>query len=244
MYLQQRNNDGSKTQPSMRAPTLVQMPPPMKSFYTPPHMTSSPPMHRPMLMPPQPFKFAQPQNNNQFRYNTVPQNQAPFRMPTRTQQMFAAPPPNYNARSNTFRLPPRNQPQNFGPRPMSGVQSFTPKVLPPTAPVYRLSGHDWSKHGNPPPSNYFKTREMNLNECYNDAYVDYYCEPDSNYYSDFYEYPAYTSDYVNYADYEHYGPDPAQVYEVPNVHDAPIEPQPSANYQENFQKTSGSDKPK
>lgn len=92
-------------------------------------------------------------------------------MPTRTQQMFSAPPPNYNFQQNRFSMPQRNASQNQGPKPMSGVSHYVTRALPFPQPA-----HDWRKHGNPPPSNYFKTREMNFTECY-DNYDSYY--PDS-----------------------------------------------------------------
>lgn len=123
-----------------------------------------------------------------------PQNNlvTPFRGPTRTQQMFAAPPPNYNPQSNIFRFPPRNPnmtfnrpPTNFNsnnaPKPMSGVSHFVPKQLPP-------SGHDWTKFGNPPPSNYFKTREMHMNDCFDYQFPD---DAYSYYPYEEYEYPYY-----------------------------------------------------
>lgn len=98
--------------------------------------------------------------------------------------MFSAAPPNYIPRNNVFRIPQRNNgPQ--GPQPMSGVQRFTPKPLPPTN---RPAVHDWNKFGNPPPTNYFKTREMNMNECmtYDDSYYNScYYEPEYNYYTDY-----------------------------------------------------------
>lgn len=115
--------------------------------------------------------------------------QQPPRGPTRTQQMFRAPPPNYNPQSNVFRIPNRNQPQQsfkFGPpRPMSGVAPFVSKPLPP-------SGHDWTKFGNPPPSNYFKSREINFNDFYYDnPYYEY----------DYNQVDYYNNDYNNYDQY-------------------------------------------
>lgn len=109
--------------------------------------------------PPQPFKFPAPSQHQP-------------RMPTNTQRMFAAPPPNYNPRSNIFRLPPRNNPPQ-GPQPMSGVQRFIPRQLP---------------LNNNSQSNYFKPREMNINECatYDDSYYGYCYEPEYNYYTDYY----------------------------------------------------------
>lgn len=72
---------------------------------------------------------------------------------------------------------------------MSGVQNFTPKALPHTN---MLTSHDWSKSGNPPPNNYFKTREANINDCVS---YDDYC----SYYSDCYQ-PEYNyeNNYNNY----------------------------------------------
>lgn len=132
----------------------------------------------------------QPSNNWQ---QTMPPQQQPWKpnlhtnnfqprmsnMPTRTQQIFRAMPSGYNPQNNSFRFIPRNQTPNQGPRPMSGVSHFTTKPLPP-------SGHDWRKFGNPPPSNYFKTREMNFNQClgYDEQYYlnnDDTNEPDCNY---------------------------------------------------------------
>ncbi|KAL4717670.1 hypothetical protein ACJJTC_000819 [Scirpophaga incertulas] len=108
-----------------------------------------------------------------WRSNNMPNNNSP-RGFTRTQQMFRAPPPNYNPNSNVFKLPNKSYPQqNFTPRPMSGVNPFIPKVLPPT-------GRDWRLYGNPPPSNYFKTREVNMNE------FDYDYNQNYNYYTDYY----------------------------------------------------------
>lgn len=234
LYLQQRNNEiHPRAQHQQRTQPLTQMPPAPRHGYQPPMMLA-PISQRPTFMAPQPFKFSPPQN--QFKFNAGPQNQPQYRMPTRTQQMFSAPPPNYNARSNAFRIQPRNQPQNFTPKPMSGIQHFTPRALPPTG----LTGHDWSKHGNPPPTNYFRSREMNFNECTNDGY-DYHYEPDFNYCPDYNEYPTYAYEYV---DHENYGPETAQVYEHYNVHDTVEEPQPSTSQDFFFQKASISDKPK
>lgn len=106
------------------------------------------------------------QNPQGQRFTQVPQ-QAPKsiapevmqpqqRMPTRTQQMFAAPPPNYNPRSNVFRLAPRNQHQPHynqhcqGPQPMSGVSHYVSRTLPPT-------GNNWRNSANPTAPNYYTT---------------------------------------------------------------------------------------
>lgn len=172
MYLQSRNEGSRNSQTpkvSPALPAIPYIPPRPQNFQAPMPVWPAPVGMRPMRPPPQPFKFAEPNA---------------YRMPTNTQRMFAAPPPNYNPRSNVFRLPPRNvPPQTQGPQPMSGIQRFTPKPLPPTK---MLTGHDWNKHGNPPPSNYFKSREMHMNECaaHNDSYYNYY-EPEYNYDTDY-----------------------------------------------------------
>uniref|UniRef100_A0A1E1WP53 Retrotransposon gag domain-containing protein n=1 Tax=Pectinophora gossypiella TaxID=13191 RepID=A0A1E1WP53_PECGO len=175
LYLQQRNDSLPKAQLQGK-PTPTFLPPvPV-------------PVHKPFNMPPQPFKFYSPPQQH-MRFNPQPQNPLPG--PSRTQQMFRALPPNYNPRSNVFRLPQRNP----VPTPMSGVQHFTPRNLP-------LTGHDWRRHGNPPPTNYFKTREVNVNECATD-YDNYYYYPD--YYSDMTYQPTYDNDYYNsYQNYTQY----------------------------------------
>lgn len=180
MYLQQRN-DVSKTQ---NAPKL-ERPHNMPVMYKPPIMHAMPfnggprpptsnwpaPAGQRGYQPqPQAFKFSTPNPNSNH-------------MPTRTQQVFRAPPPNYHPQSNVFRLPPRNNPpQNMGARPMSGVQHFVPKPLP------MISGNDWHRNGNPPPTNYFKVRELNLNEIASPEnsyyYVDYDYEPGLYYQAD------------------------------------------------------------
>lgn len=151
---------------------------------------------------------------------------------TRTQQMFRAPPQNYSAQNNAFRMPfrPPQQPINFGnaPRstPMSGVSNYVERRLPSTG----MSGHDWRKHGNPPPTNYFKTREINFNDF--DGYDNYYCdEYDSfpEYYQDYYPCEQYP-DYYSYDQYSH--SEPPVVEEVDQTSD------------KNFQKELKLEKPK
>lgn len=204
IYLQHRNEPVNKTQltpkVTLPSPPSFVPPPRLNNFPVPVPNWPAPVGQRSMMRPPpQPFKLPPPG-----------QPQQAMRMPTNTQRMFGAPPPNYNPRSHVFRLPPRNNPPQFqtGPQPMSGVQRFTPRTLPHTQ---MLTGHDWSKSGNPPPSNYFKSREMNMNECmpYDDAYsyynnYDSYQEPVYNYYVDDSTYtsdftPDFTSD-LNYYD--------------------------------------------
>lgn len=72
---------------------------------------------------------------------------------------------------------------------MSGVSHYVTKTLPPSRPG--ISGHDWRKSGNPPPTNYFKTREMNFNDCLNEPYFD-------EYYTTDYE-PYYDGEFVEYS---------------------------------------------
>lgn len=123
-----------------------------------------------------------------------------FRMPGRTQQMFREPPPGFNPQSEIFKLPIRHAP----PRPMSGVRTYAPKILPP-------SGHDWTRHGNPPPSNYFKTRELNLNATtdydYAYFYPNYTNEPYYNFDHDCNTnyFPEYSTPQNNIQAYEEYG---------------------------------------
>lgn len=203
MYLQQRNDSVSKSQMTHKVAysTPVHIPKPLQAMSS--AMWPAPPMQRPPPQMPQPFRFAPQQG---FRGNPMQsQHQPQVRMPSRTQQMFGARPPSYNPQSNVFRLPPRNQSsQSFVPKPMSGVQHFHPKPLPPTG---GLRGHDWRTHGNPPPTNYFKSREMNMNVCYdNNYYPDYDYEPDNNYYSQ-----SSDETYYNYSDYPNYDYDATQM---------------------------------
>lgn len=210
LYLQQRNDSVPKHQLALRStppalPIGFSMPKPFNYNSMPNHVPSQPaqrfnppPPPLRLSMQPQPFKFNPPVN-----FNSQP------RIPSRTQQMFSAPPPRYNPQSHTFRLQPRQQPPQPPPRPMSGVQHFVPKALPPT-----LSGHDWRRFGNPPPNNYFKSREVNLNECAydNSYYPDYYY--DAECYNDLSDYTNYDTPY----DYD----DRVQYYE----------PADSSSYQE------------
>lgn len=177
LYLQQRNDQLPERRAMQSSssfdPTLHSVKP--FNLPTPRPFTFSPPFNHPG--PSKPFYQPQPARPMQAWRPQVPFN----RGPSRTQQMFSAPPPNYRPQSNVFRVPqqrPGYTPFNNSPKPMSGVSHFVPKPMPRP-----LTGHDWTKHGNPPPSNYFKTREMNMNE------VDCY---------DYYEYPDYA--YDNYYD--------------------------------------------
>lgn len=84
--------------------------------------------------------------------------------PSRTQQIFGARPSNYNLQNNTLGNQSNRPNAGDTPKPMSGVSHFVPKPMP-------FRGNDWFRHGNPPPTNYFKSREMNFNECYEYPYM-------------------------------------------------------------------------
>lgn len=212
LYLQQRNEGGTNKKDhhfSFNIPTPKQNnfnPPrqvgfPLPGIFNTDRQQNMPNTSRQFSAGIQPPPFWKPNPN--------PHSPPQYRMPTRTQQMFAAPPPNYHSNNNMFRMP--NRPQgppvfNHGnPRPMSGVSHFTNKPLPP-------SGHDWRRYGNPPPSNYFKTREVNTNECaaydesYYNSYNSYYEEPTAAYsYSDDYFNNEFAPDYT-YNFYNDYYP--------------------------------------
>lgn len=177
MYLQHRNeslperrNPASQGPSTSKVPSLAHNHSMYKGFsFGTPNWQRSMPTPAP----------AQPQPQQQawrpaFQFHTPPQRMP--MQPSRTQQMFRAPPPNYNTQNGGFRFPPRSAPpQQQGPKPMSGVSHFVTKALPPT-----IQGHDWRRFGNPPPTNYFKSREVNYNEVgeYSDYYdPDYYCDP-------------------------------------------------------------------
>lgn len=219
LYMQQRN-DTTSDRKAHSQPSLIQTPRPA---YNNPFNTA----------PLKPFAFNMPgpskpqpmQQMTPWRPNLGQNHQ--FRGPTRTQQMFRAPLPNYNPQGNTFRMPLHN-PGPSAPRPMSGVSHFSTKPLPP-------SGHDWRKFGNPPPSNYFKTREMNFNECTDyDSYYENYCDN----YND-----SYCYDYLPY--YHEQEQIDTEQYEVvtPNAIDNSQGDQPHINSQD-FQNPSTLDRPK
>ena len=187
MYLQQRNESipERRNQTTQQAQANQRMPPAVLMTQKPFNFPGpGPSWLKPMPMPMQ-------QQQQQWR-PPFPPNQVPQRAPnmfSRTQQIFRAPPPNYNPQNDAFKLPNRNpQAQNNGPKPMSGVSHYVPRQLLPV--------NDWRRSGNPPPSNYFKTREMNLNEMtdYYDPYFypDYYYEqPDYYYVCEPYDFPEF-----------------------------------------------------
>lgn len=116
-----------------------------------------------------------------------------YQGPSRTQQMFRALP--RSNMSTGFRIAPR-QPviQQFhnnraqGPQPMSGISHPVARPLPLTRQF-----HDWRIHGNPPPNNYFKTREVNTNEIYEPTY-DY----EYDYYDSYYDQNEINNEYYDY----------------------------------------------
>lgn len=128
MYLQQRSDPPRSHYNARNAPAMTPfLPQPRPLAFQ---------NHLPFQPVPQNSKFA-PAPRQAFRHNPIQMMQPQPRMPTRIQQMFSAPPPNYNPRSNVFKLPPRNFNQNQnnqdrqGPQPMSGVSHFVSKALPP-----------------------------------------------------------------------------------------------------------------
>lgn len=245
LYLQQRNEGGSSKkdwqlnncnhnlQTSHRQNHVFNS---SRQFTNPLHIAST--SRQPMFDTPRQFSGPtvpppgwKPNFNHHHHHHQAPQ----YRMPTRTQQMFAAPPPNHHPNSNAFRMPHRPQPQptyNYGnPRPMSGVSHFTSKPLPP-------SGHDWRKFGNPPPSNYFKTREVNMNEldCNYDTY--YIHDGDQNAYDCCNDYC-----YDDYPYQDYYNPNELQpYYEPPTIEEIHRPSTPEDN--QNFRTATKSDKPK
>lgn len=242
MDLQQRNEPSKsnsnhstpKVPPVNLQPAVPQfVPPRLHNVQTPAPNWPVPFGQRPMGHPPQPFKFPD-------------QNQNRPRMPTNTQRMFAAPPPNYNPRSNVFRLPPRNNNPTNGqtPQPMSGVQRFNPRPLPPTN---ALVGHDWNRFNNQPPNNYFKPREMNVNECtahdgsYYSDFSNYY-EPELSSYDFYYNNYEYSSTYdpalpYDLNSYSYNSTDDYQTYNEPHV-------QTVTKEEEDFREVLKSSKPK
>lgn len=190
--------------------------------------------------PPQPMWRPSPQFNQPAQFNK-PFNMQP-NIPSRTQQMFRAPPPSYNPHQQHFQLPPRNVYQNQGPKPMSGVSHYVARERPFQS---QLTGHDWRKSGNPPPSNYFKTREMNINECSNYDNYNYYQPEFYPFVEPVYQQAEidmtnYRPDYYNGVDFYAVEPqslpnnqyDPTSASEYQLAPTGPIEPKPSTSYVE------------
>lgn len=212
LYLQQRNEYA----PAHKSQSQHQVSPKFSYGLMPPYGATSP--QRPSFMPPKPFNMPGPSHTFMPPRQTPPfwRPQPPqFRGPTRTQQIFNAPPPNYNPKSHIFKMP--GPKPSTAPQPMSGVSHYVAKPVPPR-PV-----HDWSKFGNPPPSNYFKSREVNFNDYYDQNYCDY--SYDDYHHNDYYtqeinDYPEqyYPSGYSDNSHYEQTPPtEPYSVEEVADI---------------------------
>lgn len=238
VYLQQRNEGGpskkdwqNNINSNLHKPLNANIP--NLNNYKP--ITNMPGPSRQFPAPHHPSPTWRPHMNPPFKTQ--------YQGPSRTQQMFSAPPPNYNPHSNVFRVPHRPQPHpqpafKYGhPKPMSGVSHFSSKPLPP-------SGHDWRKFGNPPPSNYFKSREINFNQSDPEQY--YYTDDNPNYYNpEFnhdYEFYDYDSDTYFRPDLNYYTPEPYMSYEPPTIEE--INQTPTSDSTQNFQDATKSDKPK
>lgn len=134
-----------------------------------------------------------------------------FRSPGRTQQGFDARSPNYKPQTNVCNISPsKNRSNNINPQPMSGVSHYV------TKPMSNRQPWDWSKLGNPPPSNYFKTRELNFNDS---------CDPYDKYYEN-----EYYLDYPDHREYYYEQPQLSDTYTVEEpdtstVDSTPIETQ-------------------
>nr|WPN07708.1 ORF1 [Ectropis grisescens TED virus] len=212
LYMQQRNEQFTEKKMQVSASSIPLQP--LRRLDMPP------PLHAPGPYRP---TFAQPQRMLPAWRPQGPQ----FKGPTRTQQMFAAQPPNYRPQSNLFKLPQRNT-------PMSGVSHYVTKPFP--APARQL--HDWSKHGNPPPSNYFKTREMNFNEFYDQQL---YNDPQTSY--DYYDFDD--QDYYDHTDYPYVYAQEHPEYNMESYAVEVNEPEPnSAAQEQDFSKTKKLDKSK
>lgn len=234
LYMQQRNNhlpdkrnfiQQNQQHKFIHGPTLE----PFANSAVKPFVIPVPGPSRPQFAQPQFLQKPQPtQASWKPNFNQAQRPQGP----SRTQQMFAARPQNYNPQSNVFKLPNRNQPQ-----PMSGVSHYVPKQLPVNQ---GQSGH---RPGNPPATNYFRPREVNFNQC-----QEYY--PFYNY-SDFYDeeecyesYPYNYDTHCQYPEISYY--DEAQVQYTEREHLEPsiFEPNGSStsDNREDFPKERSSDK--
>lgn len=192
LYLQQRNDRAPDRKPQSQHQVSLKF-----SYGYKPPVQMTPTMPRSFNLPP-PKPIAMPEPSRPFMsqaQQSVPiwKNQSPqYLGPSRTQQMFSSPPPNYRPQTQNFKMPgPRPTASNV-PQPMSGVSHYVPKPFTPRAP------HDWSKSGNLPLSNYFKSRELNYNN-FDDRSHNYYgdCYIDNDYYpQEYFEYPDYVREYA------------------------------------------------
>lgn len=235
LYLQQRNNNflDRPTKHNTNSNTGIQFK--MANNHQQITPTLSNPMNNSIHGPSRqlPLQYQQPWRPN----NPNPNLYQPIRGPSRTQQMFRALPPSYNERSNVFRMPSRHVPGPSGngpqrPTPMSGVSHYVSKPLP-------FKGHDWSKFGNPPPTNYLKSREINFNECPDYEYGTYY-EQDTA--ASYYNEPGYYSESCPYSD-DNYHNNSYSVDMPTNIIESPEENSPRV-CEEDFHRDTTSTKPK
>lgn len=231
VYMQQRN-EGSTSRRELHPPTQQNYNLPLNNFMPKPAAFNMP-MRQPNFNMPGPSRPhpMQPQAFQSWKPNHHPQMQPPRGL-TRTQQIMRAPPQNYNPQSNVFRMPNRFQPpvqQQNHPRPMSGVSHFAPKNLPPTG------RQDLRNFVNPPPSNYFKAREINFNE-FGQEYDDYY-----NY---DYGYPDFDQDYYTQDQLEYFYYEEQYPYSEPTVVEEIVDHSTTPSGNGNFQKELKSEKPK
>lgn len=237
LYLQQRNEGGHSRKEGTSSSPNSNLP--LNTFIPKPTAFNMPLPSRPAFTNiPNPSRQPPMQSFPIQNWRPNPPQMHPPRGPTRTQQMMRAPPPNYNPQSNVFKLPNRPQPpqgfnfnNNARPTPMSGVTPFVTKHLP-------LTGRDWRQFGNPPPSNYFKTREVNFNET----------DADYNYSNDMYFGPdyddcSYYDDYYAHEQYPYYEHEQQYHYqEAPVVEE--VEPSVASPNNEDFRKGSKPEKRK
>lgn len=222
LYLQQRNERA----PEKKLQYQHQVSPRFSYGFKPPMQTAPPSAHQFTLPPPRPFnipgpsRLFVPHTQQPFLRNQPPQ----YRGPSRTQQMFSAPPPNSGPQNQVFRMPgPRPSGSNLS-QPMSGVSHYVAKPFAPRP------THDWSRSGNPPASNYFKTKEVNYNDFADQVQYDYYY--------DFYNTDSYYPYECSENSHEYVCEQP-QAEDTYTIEEVPCT-QPSDN--EDFPKDSKSDK--
>lgn len=164
LYLQKRN----KSVPAKEKPQNEQVNP--STSWSHPNFRSVRPANqnstfqtypRPQIQPfgsqYPPQYHPQPARPDQFRQ--------PYPRPTKTQQMFGAPPTNM---STGFRIPLRQAPQNNYPKPMSGISYPVARTLPPMNYNGRRS---LALNVNNVP----QIKEANFNESFNENYCYYDC---------------------------------------------------------------------
>lgn len=228
LYLQQRNDHGPEKKPQ---PQHQVSPKPFYGFKPP--FFAAPTAPRSFNLPPRPFNM--PGQSRPFTHQVqqpVPiwRNQPPqYRGPTRTQQMFGSPVPENRPQAQESKTPNPRPTTSSTPQPMSGVSHYVARPFAPRAP------HDWSRAGNPPPSNYFRVREFNYNDFNDQLQYEYY----NDYFNNVEYYPHEYFDYNNYvypSEYEQ--PQFTDSYVIEEVKDV------QSPEKEDFQKAPISDKSK